>query len=102
MDAVRTVSFYRSLTYVIGAVSLAEAVGVEVAKWDMNETQGGGPFAEILDYDILVNCIYLSQPIPAFVTKSMLEGPRKLSVVVDVSCDYTNPNNPIPIYSQGT
>jgi hypothetical protein len=67
----------------------------------MNETQAGGPFPEILDYDILVNCIYLSQAIPAFLTSDMLVGERNLSVVVDVSCDYTNPNNPIPIYSQG-
>ena len=27
---------------------------------------------------------------------------RKLSVVVDVSCDCSNPNNPIPIYNDIT
>ena len=30
-----------------------------IAKWDMHETQGGGPFEEILQYDIFVNCINL-------------------------------------------
>jgi saccharopine dehydrogenase (NAD+, L-lysine-forming) len=27
---------------------------------------------------------------------------HSLSVVVDVSCDFTNPNNPFPIYKEGT
>ena len=30
-----------------------------IAKWDMKETQHGGPFEEILQYDIFVNCINL-------------------------------------------
>jgi len=51
--------------------------------------------------DIFVNCIYLSKPGPSFVTFkdiSNLES-RQLSVIADVSCDTTNPHNPIPIYS---
>lgn len=53
--------------------------------------------------DIFVNCIYLSQPIPPFVDATSLASPsRKLSVVVDISCDTTNPHNPIPIYSVNT
>jgi saccharopine dehydrogenase (NAD+, L-lysine-forming) len=86
-----------------GAVSLCEQVGLYPSKWDINETQGGGPFLEILEYDILVNCIYLAQPISPFITSQLLDLPnRKLTNVVDVSCDFTNPNNPIPIYFQGT
>jgi len=74
-----------------------------VALWDLQETKRGGPFAEILEYDILVNCIYLSKPIPPFVNPESLASPdRKLSVVCDVSCDTTNPHNPIPIYSINT
>jgi saccharopine dehydrogenase (NAD+, L-lysine forming) len=69
----------------------------------MNETKGGGPFPEILKHDIFVNCIYLSTKIPPFLTKEMVcESPRPLSVIVDVSCDTTNPNNPIPIYNKCT
>lgn len=52
--------------------------------------------------DIFVNCIYLTAKIPPFITREMLDGPRQLSVVCDVSCDTTNPNNPIPIYSINT
>ena len=68
-------------------------------RWDINETKKGGPFKEILDCDIFVNCIYLSKPIPPFLTKNFIkENPSNLSVIVDVSCDATNPNNPIPVY----
>lgn len=47
--------------------------------------------------------IYLSKPIPPFVNDDLLSrAGRKLAVVVDVSCDTTNPHNPIPIYSINT
>ncbi|ODN75631.1 saccharopine dehydrogenase (NAD+, L-lysine forming) [Cryptococcus wingfieldii CBS 7118] len=91
-----------------GAVDLFRKAGVaeeNIVKWDMAETAKGGPFQEILDVDIFVNCIYLSQPIPKFITSEFIaqagEG-RRLGVVVDVSCDTTNPHNPIPIYSINT
>jgi saccharopine dehydrogenase (NAD+, L-lysine-forming) len=62
-----------------------------------------GPYPEIIESDIFVNCIYLSKPIPPFVNKESLQSPeRKLSVVCDVSCDTTNPHNPIPIYDINT
>lgn len=69
----------------------------------MAETAMGGPFHGLLDNDIFVNCIYLSQPIPPFLTQDLLNSPkRKLSVIVDVSCDATNPHNPIPFYNRCT
>ena len=77
----------------------------DILKWDLDETAKGGPFQEILDVDIFVNCIYLSSPIPSFLTKEQIQNAgtsRRLSVVVDVSCDTTNPYNPIPIYNVNT
>lgn len=69
----------------------------------MAETARGGPFEEILDVDIFVNCIYLSKQIPPFLTPEMLKKEdRKLSIIVDVSCDTTNPFNPIPVYTSAT
>lgn len=87
----------------------------------MAETAKGGPFPEILDgesslsqsnrckmlplygiVDLFVNCIYLSSYIPPFVTPETIAaaGPtRRLSVIADVSCDTTNPFNPIPVYN---
>ena len=69
----------------------------------MKETAQGGPFKEIVESDIFVNCIYLSQPIPPFLTLDLLDLPsRTLSVLVDVSCDPNNPHNPLPIYNAST
>jgi saccharopine dehydrogenase (NAD+, L-lysine forming) len=74
-------------------------------KWDLEETKNGGPFHEILDVDVFVNCIYLNSPISPFITLDQIRAAgktRRLSVVVDVSCDNTNPHNPIPIYKNIT
>ncbi|KAH8100596.1 saccharopine dehydrogenase [Cristinia sonorae] len=90
-----------------GAVDLFRKIGIDeddIVKWDLAETAKGGPFQEILDVDIFVNCIYLSSPIPHFLTREQIASAkeRRLSVVVDVSCDTTNPHNPIPIYNINT
>jgi len=89
-----------------GAVDLCLRAGVpteNVLKWDMAETAKGGPFPEIVESDIFVNCIYLTSKIPNFVDLQSLDTPnRNLSVICDVSADTTNPNNPIPIYTIST
>jgi saccharopine dehydrogenase (NAD+, L-lysine forming) len=89
-----------------GAVDLARQSGVpeeNILKWDLPETKKGGPFSEIVESDIFVNCIYLSDPIPPFLNKESLSSDkRNLSVVCDVSCDTTNPHNPIPIYTENS
>lgn len=40
--------------------------------WDINNTSCGGPFKELLEVDIVVNCIYLLQPIAPFITTNFL------------------------------
>jgi saccharopine dehydrogenase (NAD+, L-lysine-forming) len=81
-----------------GAVDMALKAGVpteQILKWDMAETAKGGPFKEIVESDIFVNCIYLAEKIPHFVNLESLKTPgRQLSVVCDVSADTTNPYNP--------
>ena len=90
-----------------GAVEMATEAGVpltNILQWDMEETSKGGPFPQILDVDIFVNCIYLdpTSTTPAFLTTDMLEKRTKLSVMVDVSCDPNNPRNPVPVYHEIT
>jgi len=81
-----------------GAVDMALKAGVpeeQILKWDMAETAKGGPFNEITESDVFVNCIYLAEKIPHFVNLDSLKAPgRQLSVVCDVSADTTNPHNP--------
>ncbi|KAL8721998.1 MAG: hypothetical protein Q9225_001434 [Loekoesia sp. 1 TL-2023] len=92
-----------------GAVRLCQDAGIpdtDIIKWDLAETAPGGPFQEIVESDIFVNCVYLgNDPIPPFVTKEQLSKAaksRRLSVVCDVSCDPTSPNNPVRIYNMWT
>lgn len=86
-----------------GAVELCEAVGADVIRWDLEETQKGGPFEEILGVDVFLNCVFIGKSVPPFLTKEMLQtDTRHLSVVCDISCDPYGDDNPIPIYSQCT
>ncbi|EME39127.1 hypothetical protein DOTSEDRAFT_75023 [Dothistroma septosporum NZE10] len=88
-----------------GAVDLCIKAGVEdIIKWDLPETSAKpGPYPEIIESDVFVNCIYLSAKIPPFIDAKSLSSPdRKLTVVCDVSCDTTNPHNPIPVYDINT
>ncbi|TDZ20474.1 Saccharopine dehydrogenase [Colletotrichum orbiculare MAFF 240422] len=90
-----------------GAVDMCLKAGIpeeNVLKWDIAETKKGGPFPEIAQSDIFVNCIYLNQPVGHFVNIDSLkaEAQRNLSVVCDVSADTTNPHNPVPIYTVAT
>ncbi|OBA23423.1 Saccharopine dehydrogenase [Metschnikowia bicuspidata var. bicuspidata NRRL YB-4993] len=89
-----------------GALDLFRKIGIpeeNLLKWDMKETAKGGPFEEIVQSDIFINCIYLSTPIPPFIDFASLNKPdRKLRSIVDVSADTTNPHNPIPVYTIAT
>ena len=89
-----------------GAVDLCRAAGIpesSILKWDMAETAKGGPFLEVIESDIFVNCIYLDHAISPFITHGTLAGAtRELSVLCDVSADTGNVNSPIPIYDVAT
>lgn len=89
-----------------GAVDFLRKVGIpdgNIKKWDIKETSRGGPFPEIAQADIFINCIYLSEPIAPFISYELLnQSSRRLRTVVDVSADTTNPHNPIPIYDIAT
>jgi saccharopine dehydrogenase (NAD+, L-lysine-forming) len=94
-----------------GCVWLCREVGLpSVISWDMAETAAGGPFPSLCSLcDILVNAIYLSPAAspPPFLTQEVLEqaeqaGERRLQLLLDVSCDTSNPHHPFPFYSTGT
>ncbi len=86
-----------------GAVDFSRAVGLEVTEWDMEETQMGGPFTEILDHEIFVNCVLVSSDLPPFITNALIDGQeRRLTVVSDVSCDPLSDYNPVPLYKTCT
>jgi saccharopine dehydrogenase (NAD+, L-lysine-forming) len=85
-----------------GAGDLCRALGLPLTEWDIDETAHGGPFPEILEHEMFVNCILASPNVPVFLPQSAVEMDRKLSVVADVSCDPGSDYNPIPIYAHST
>jgi len=85
-----------------GAADLCEEMGVQVTKWDMDETASGGPFPEILAHDLFLNCIFARPGTPVFVPKSALDTDRRLSAIGDVACDPDSDYNPVPVYDRAT
>ncbi len=88
-----------------GAIDLFHKLGfpnTQLTTWDLAETAHGGPFDQLLEHDIFVNCILVQGPMKPFLTRPMLDRPRRLSVISDVSCDPKSPHNPLPIYSRTT
>jgi saccharopine dehydrogenase (NAD+, L-lysine forming) len=85
-----------------GAADLCEAMGVAVTKWDMAETASGGPFPEVLEHEIFLNCILARPGCPVFVPASAKTDARKLTVIGDIACDPTSDFSPIKVYDRAT
>lgn len=84
-----------------GAAEIFERHGIEVTRWGRSETADLDRQA-ILDHDILVNCSFVADTIPPFLTADHLKAGQKLAVISDVSCDPFSDFNPLPLYSAPT
>ncbi|WP_405775359.1 saccharopine dehydrogenase [Streptomyces sp. NBC_00859] len=84
-----------------GACDALERAGFTPTRWDMAETADLDR-AALLDHDILVNTVLMSRPAPPFLTGQDLDGPRRLSLVADVTCDVTSACNVLPVYTELT
>ena len=85
-----------------GASDLCEAMGMQVTRWDMAETASGGPFPQILEHEIFLNCILARPGTPVFVPASAPTAPRALTVIGDIACDPTSDFSPIKVYDRTT
>ena len=85
-----------------GASDLCAAMDVAVTKWDIAETASGGPFPEVLQHEIFLNCILARPGCPVFVPASAKTDARKLTVIGDIACDPTSDFSPIKVYDRAT
>lgn len=85
-----------------GVQSLLRHLQIDPLLWGRQETDGRTVFPEILNHDILFNCIFVDRKIPPFLTFEMLANNNKLSIVNDISCDPSGPYNPLPVYENIT
>ncbi|MFM7446457.1 MAG: saccharopine dehydrogenase [Tabrizicola sp.] len=86
-----------------GATDLCTAMGVSVTRWDMAETASGGPFPEVLQHELFLNCILAKPGCPVFVPAAAKSDPsRRLTVIGDIACDPTSDFSPIKVYDRAT
>lgn len=85
-----------------GATALCAALGLPATLWGSAETEHGGPFPEVLEHDIFLNCILARPGCPVFVPASARTAPRALSVIGDIACDPTSDFSPVKVYDRTT
>ncbi len=86
-----------------GALDFLSSVDWKVTGWDQAETSKGGPFSEILNYDLFVNCVLAMKPMAPFITKELIKTKnKKLKMISDVSCDPDSECNMVPLYERAT
>lgn len=85
-----------------GAADLGRAAGLVPTLWDVAETAHGGPFPEVLEHDVMLNCILARPGCPVFVPADTPRMPRALTVIGDIACDPTSDFSPIRVYDRPT
>ncbi len=88
-----------------GVIHFLKKLNLDITRWYKRDTKSAASYPEIFQYNLLFNCIYLSEKITPFITKSQLSttsGKGELSIIADISCDPNGPYNPLPIYNKIT
>ncbi len=85
-----------------GVCDFCEESSLNIKKWDLVETSSGGPFPEVLNHEILFNCVVATPNTPVFFQPNYIDSKRKLRVIGDIACDPDSDYNPIPIYNEPT
>jgi len=84
-----------------GAVKILEEHGAKITCWGRKRANDIDR-AALLSHDILINCAFITDHVPAFLRQEDLKQEARLSIVADVSCDPYSTFNPIPIYHETT
>ncbi|MEX3968452.1 saccharopine dehydrogenase [Paraburkholderia sp. EG286B] len=84
-----------------GVKHLLNSLEIRHECWGRVET-ASKPRNELLDFDLLFNCIRSDETTSVLLDETMLESPHRLSMIGDVSCDAASPYNPIRIYHEST
>ena len=85
-----------------GVCDFCEESSLNIKKWDLVETSSGGPFPEVLNHEILFNCVVATPNTPVFFQPNYIDSKRKLRVIGDIACDPDSDYNPIPIHNEPT
>ncbi|MDF3054498.1 MAG: alanine dehydrogenase/PNT domain protein [Gammaproteobacteria bacterium] len=84
-----------------GARFFLEEIGVGYVGWTRATTMHGVP-SDILNYDIMLNCIRIDEKTPILLTHQSLKENKKLSVIGDLTCHPERQYTPLPLYEYPT
>jgi len=84
-----------------GALNLLNQHGADITCWGRDKTAQIERDA-LLNHDILINCAFITEKVPAFLRREDLSQNARLSVISDVSCDPFSDYNPLPLYKAPT
>ena len=79
-----------------GATDALAVAGLEAGRWDRAESRTQDP-VQLLEHDLLVNCVFTNVPATPFVTADDLARRRRLHLISDVTCDVTSATNMLPV-----
>ena len=119
IDDINNLTYWNSIQNVIKSVNHKIISNINIAIVGPNGNSGSGvkfildqlhikyhqyttdmDKSTLINYDIVFNCINLTSCIPVWFDNNTIF--RKNIVIVDISCDYKNPFNPIKIYNKST
>jgi saccharopine dehydrogenase (NAD+, L-lysine-forming) len=84
-----------------GAKAILERHGAEITCWGRKETLNIDR-EKLMSFDMMINCVFLQDEVPAFIRKEDITPEANLSVISDISCDPFSSFNPLPIYDDVT
>ena len=79
-----------------GATDALAVAGLEAGRWDRAESRTQDP-VQLLERDLLVNCVFTTVPSTPFVSADDLARKRRLHLISDVTCDVTSATNMLPV-----
>lgn len=88
----------------LGAQCLLKEFNLNTTQWSRIHTQSENRNADLFSKEIILNCISVDSKTPALFNacqKNHIQQ-KKLSLIVDVSCDAGSPYNPLPYYKQAS
>ena len=85
-----------------GVIHLLKKLELDMTLWYRVDTVGDSRHHDIMQHDLLFNCVYLTKKIAPFITKEQLSTKGTLSLIADISCDPNSSLNPLPIYDKIT
>jgi len=87
----------------LGANYFVKQFDISAVHWSREHTKREDINKKILTFDILLNCVFVDETTPQFLSKQdLVKSKKKLSVISDISCELDSKYNPLPFYTKTT